>query len=238
MNDILQIPSNHILIAMSQSGKTTILLKFFEELLKKKNSIFFAPFGQIIWICSKKQNIEDQDHKVVEFMNSVSKKKMGANYHSMLIIPCECIEEVEDMVFDYIEKNNKEGRNTGIVLDNLGFETNTSKLLTELFCFGRHKRVSVFNILHELFSNKQLKAQRGLTNYIWLGFVAGADVENWIESHYKKDERKHVMELYDKTQESPYGFLIIDLSARKGNPKRYEKRFRINDFFKPIKTNF
>ena len=134
---------------------------------------------------------------------------------------------------EWLNENHDDSFNSLIVLDNLGFKTDKSKFLTELFQHARHKNCSIINIIHEVFSNKQLKAQRGLCDYFHCFYLFGHDIENLIQDIFGRTKDKYAkgMGMYDESQQKPYGHLVLDLSARPADKERYAKRYRINKFF-------
>jgi len=152
----------------------------------------------------------------------------------MAVLQTTMIDEDKQEIDEFINDNHAEHLNTLVVLDNLGFSTDKSPFLTQLFQHGRHRGVSIINIIHELFSTKQLKSQRGLTDYFHCYFLMGSDVENLITQIYGKNKEDYDkgMTLYKKSQQKPYGYLVIDISARPSDKERWENRERISTFFK------
>lgn len=225
-HNILQLPSFHIIAGKSQSGKTWYVIDLLKKLKKKKfHNPFTLPNGKILWI---QQSDVPDEVKIEQLRDELNNKKKGE--YSMAILKTKDIEEEKDEINEWIDENYTNGLNSLLVLDNLGFNTDKSKFLTELFTFGRHKKVSVFNIIHELFSYRQLKTQRALADYFHLFFLGGKDVENCIEQIYGKDDYRHGMSLYRKAQQKPYGHLVIDLSARPADIERWKNKERINHF--------
>lgn len=238
-DSVLEHPAHHFILGKTKSGKTTALIMFFEQIRKSKNKLFFPPKGQIIWVANLELVMGDKDKMVPNYMQFLMDKckadsrEDGGVFFPMIMMASNTLEDIKDELDSHIQRNYNQGLNTALVFDNLGVSTRQSNAFSQLMIQGRHSNVSIFNIVHSLFSHPALKLQRQQMAYIWFFFLKGTDAERFIEQNFHKSEREQVANLIEESTKNRFGYLLIDLDARPGELERHPKRFRDGYFIQP-----
>lgn len=233
-DSILEVPAHHCLCGLSKSGKTSSLIMFFEQLRHSKQNYFSGKNGMIIWCCQMDLLMDGADKLVPSYQLYLDSVVKNQKHPQMILLPSKNFEDIVDEIRDMLSENFKKGLNTALVLDNLGMMTRSSSSLTSLLTYARHSKCSIFNIVHGLFYNAQLKTQRSTFFYYWLFYMTGTDVKKFFEQNFKPQELDYVYNLYENATKKRHSYLVVDMDARPaGEEKRYKNKFRVGYFIKP-----
>lgn len=123
---VFTLPVRVLLAGSSQSGKTT----FIRDLLMNKDKYFDQEVKKVVY-CSKFKN------SVPEELNKICEIHIG--------LPTE---ELIDALIETSEHSI-------IIVDDLSNEACMSKLILSLFTCGRHNRISIILVLHNLFNKEK-----------------------------------------------------------------------------------
>lgn len=123
---IFNLAIRMIVCGSSQSGKTT----FVRDLLMNKNKYFNQELKKVI-LCTRYKN------SVPEELNEICEINVG--------LPTE---ELIDALIETREHSL-------IIVDDLSNEACMSKLIMSIFTCGRHNRISIILVLHNLFNKEK-----------------------------------------------------------------------------------
>jgi hypothetical protein len=202
-------PYRMLLLGSSGVGKTNILLNLLTKQLVYDRIYLFSRHLEQAKYKFLKKHLEDIEENLKEA--GINQKIIMAWENTLQKLP-----SVEDLDADY--------RNTIIIDDFAVTEKKNSKRIAELFVRSRHRNASVIFLTQLMFKCDrdirlncshfillQSHNKRELTS---LSMDLGADLDKGV-----------FKELYNKVLAIPYQFLLLDNTARGGDPKRYRIGF-------------
>jgi len=202
-------PYRMLLLGSSGVGKTNILLNLLTKQLVYDRIYLFSRHLEQAKYKFLKKHLEDIEENLKEA--GINQKIIMAWENTLQKLP-----NVEDLDADY--------RNCIVIDDFAVTEKKNSKRIAELFVRSRHRNASVIFLTQLMFKCDrdirlncshfillQSHNKRELTS---LSMDLGADLEKGV-----------FKDLYNKVLAEPYKFLLLDNTARGGDPKRYRIGF-------------
>ena len=204
----IQHPCRLTSVGKTDSGKTYAIIK---HILLDAN----VPFDRIVW-CAPQASLEQAKIKAL-------KKQLG----SKLILVDGLNEE---MLQDIVERKPYKEQMC-IVLDDLIHSSGASKFVNNLFTSGRHKNISIVEILQRIYTgSKDARTHRLNSEYFMLhSFSDQSEIERLMRSLIRRgvDRADELMQAYNSSvsKNKERGFLLVDLKA---TPEHNYLRYRDN----------
>ena len=192
------------LVGPSGCGKT----HFIFDLIR--NNVFTPPFDKILYFYKYDQDI---------FKDAV--KEFGA----------DLIEFIEGVNFDLIKSLPADGTNYLLIFDDSCGDICDTAELEDLATAGRHKRLHVIYVKHNLFQKTKRRTTEIGTNYIVL-FKNPRD-KNQIQILANQTKIPELVEWFNSATSKPYGNLMIDFSNKQDDHLRYSEGLNYTRFFLP-----
>lgn len=186
----------------SGSGKTTWLL----NLLRDKR----VHYDRVIWVCPEYSCKQPEIAKLGE-KGTIGKKKTP-----FLLIPATpgWTERLEEAITEGEDENGKPVMKQAVVLDDLIGHTGTgheSRVFSELFTGGRHRNLSIFELLQRCFPNSAARTHR-LNTQMHVVFALGArDEAKRLFRQCAPEHWRALSKAYDEiTSDDEHGYVIVD----------------------------
>lgn len=180
------------LVGPSGSGKSQLI---FEML---KNDVFRPAFGKIIYFFQEYQLL-----------------------YSDMLSQIENIEFVKGIDFGMINDLPNDGTNYLLIFDDSCPQLSKSKEFEKIATSGRHRKLNVIYIKHNLFHKSALGRDIELQNTHIVLFKSPRDVNQISKFGQQLGLEKHFVEWYRTATSKPFGHLLIDLSPRTNDRLRF-----------------
>ena len=180
------------LVGPSGSGKTQLILEMFTS------GTFQPEFDKILYFYQHRQPIYDtmmSQVNNIEFIN--------------------CID------FDMIENLPIDGTNYLLVFDDSCSEISKSLRFEKIATAGRHKKLNVIYIKHNLYHKSSLGRDIELQNTHIVLFKSPRDVNQVQKLGQQLGFGNHFTKWYQDATSIPFGHLLIDLSPRTNDKLRF-----------------
>lgn len=229
-NVVARLPTNQILIAPSNSGKTVLLanyiLKFYRGCFEKV--FIFSPsihldytWKPVLEYCREKldQYNTEEDPSFFEEFDEEALKKIITTQRKLIEL--------------MKEKGNKKLYQIAILIDDFADDHKAmkyNKSLTSLFVKGRHSKISVFlssQQYHLLSKTIRVNA----SSVVCFKLRNVMDLEDFLNEISATVDKKTMLKIYTQCTKEPYSFLFCDLTAKDVNDMFYcnfEKKVLIN----------
>jgi hypothetical protein len=193
------------LVGPSGCGKTYLI---FEML---RNGVFNPPFDKIFYFYQHHQSCFND--AIFEFGNK--------------------LEFVEGVNFEFINSLPQDGTSYLLIFDDSCEEISKSREFQMLATAGRHRKISVIYVKHNLFHKSPLGRDIELQNTHMVLFKNPRDVQQIKVLSSQLGLGHELQQWYKCATHEPYGHLLIDISPKTVDHLRYSSGFNPTIFYLP-----
>lgn len=203
------IPFRGIVAARSGGGKTVFVMKNF---VTNPDSPFNPLNGGSIIFIAPSNSI---DQPLIKKLDEEYNTDLDDSEDNLFITVEGLGKEEREEIKNIIEENHENGKNTLIIVDDFANLRNNkiiSDFINNLFISGRHKGVSIIEILQKVFSSNA-KMARLQTELFVLGRLADYSDIKMLTRQIYPDNWKKIMEFYNDATKKKYGMLVLNPTA-------------------------
>ena len=222
-----RVPSRHLLVGASETGKSFAVCRF---LLHEKNPYVY-PYGKTIFLIHPSSKDQPKLKNTQEYLNNFAMNDpdgVGHTYEPFQILVSRSINNEVGIIMDAVEDCAQKKLNFMLIIDDAyGTDTTKSNFLVELYVKGRHKNISVMFLTQVAMSNKIMKDIRRNINYLWVFQSYQEDIDALLAQIISKrypEKREEFYNNYLKVLEKDYGYMVF-------SPFIAENQYRFNTFF-------
>lgn len=233
-SDVCRVPSRHLLIGASETGKSFAVCNF---LMYERNPYVY-PYGKTYYLIHPTSAGQVKLENLKEYLNTISRKE-DSMFDSFTVVVEKNINNSVGMIMSAVDDCKEKKLNFMLIIDDAyGTETVKSNFLVELYCKGRHKNISVMFLTQVALSNKVMKDIRRNINYLWLFKSYQEDVDALLSQIISKrypEKREEFYQNYLKAIDvADYGYFVYSPFIAK-NQYRFQNFWPPNVQPKPLK---
>jgi len=207
-NEVCRVPSRHLVVGASETGKTMAVFTF---LLHEKCPYVF-PYGKTIFMIHPTSKGQEKINNAKEYLDEIAKRHDPA-FESLKVLVSRNINSNIGEIKEIVDDCESKKLNFLLIIDDAyGSESINSPYLVELYVKGRHKNISVMFLTQVALSNKVMKDIRRQVNYVWLFQSYEEDVDTLLKQLFSKEQkakREAVFRAYlQATTEKDYGYIV------------------------------
>lgn len=214
-------PLRMCVVGESGSGKTQWTCRYLKE----------CPFDQVIWCAPGHSLHQDAVQELKKFYTKEDKN----GRKQCFLTEVDCTDGIpHDQLWELIDNGFDQDWETAVVFDDC-IDFTKDKMIGALFTGGRHKKVSIFELLQQIFPPGSRKHRLNCSQYVIFKFPARSEFGTLASQIcFNKETRNALVDRYrELTNDDEHACMILDMKTK--STEEYPCKVRINwiDNFDP-----